>query len=152
MHQIGEQAQSRILAREFALSGTLAAMPPGRDAIMEFIRPYCADERQELDIMIALQEALANAIVHGCQGDAGKMVRCMVEISPSAIELTVRDPGQGFDTTSSDDLTEDGTNLTRHGRGIQLIRSLMDEVSYCHRGTELHLKKRLRPARAEETR
>jgi len=141
LHEAGEQLQSEMLSREFALSGTLAALPAARDAIMEFIRPHCGGEQQELDIMIALQEALANAIVHGCQGDAGKMVRCTVDISPSAIELTVRDPGQGFDTTSSDDLSEDGTNLTRHGRGIQLICGLMDEVSYRHRGTELHLKK-----------
>jgi anti-sigma regulatory factor (Ser/Thr protein kinase) len=141
LRELGEQVQSEMLAREFALSGTLAALPPVREAIMEFIHPYCADEQQELDIMIALQEALANAVVHGCHGDAGEMVRCTIEISPSAIELIVRDPGQGFDTTNSDDVTEDGTNLTRHGRGIHLMRGLMDEVSYRHQGTELHLKK-----------
>ena len=141
MHQVGEQVQSEMLSREFALSGTLATLPAARDEIMEFVHPHCADEQQELDIMIALQEALANAIVHGCHGDAGKMVRCTVEISPSAIELTVRDPGQGFDTTNSDDISEDGTNLTRHGRGIHLMRGLMDEVTYRHQGTELRLKK-----------
>ena len=150
MHGAGEQL-SEMVSREFSLSGTLAALPAARDAIMDFIHPFCADQQQELDILIALQEALANAIVHGCGGDAGKIVRCTVEISPSALELTVRDPGPGFDSTSADDVSEDGTNLTRHGRGIQLIRSLMDEVSFRHQGTELHLKKHLGLARAEAT-
>jgi serine/threonine-protein kinase RsbW len=138
MHPPVEQ---QTLARDFVLTGTLAALPPARDTIMEFVRQYCTDEQQEIDIMIALQEALANAILHGCQGDAGKLVHCTVEVSPSAIEFIVRDPGPGFDSAGATDVSEDGTNLTQHGRGIHLMRSLMDEVSYRRSGSELHLKK-----------
>lgn len=133
--------EQQTLSRDFVLTGSLAALPPARDAIMEYVRRYCADEQQEIDIMIALQEALANAILHGCQGDAAKLVHCTVEISPLAIEFTVRDPGPGFDSAEATDVSEDGTNLTQHGRGIHLMRSLMDDVSYRRKGSELHLKK-----------
>jgi len=133
--------EQQTLSRDFALTGNLDALTPGRDAIMHFVREHCAGEQQEVDIQLALQEALANAILHGCKNDAGKLVHCSVEISPSAIEFIVRDCGEGFDTASAADEAEDGTNLTQHGRGILLIRSLMDEVSYRRNGSELHMKK-----------
>jgi serine/threonine-protein kinase RsbW len=129
------------LSREFVFAGSLASLAPVREAIMDFVRSHCHDEQQEIDILMALQEGLANAIVHGCQGDATKLVHCTVEISPSAIEFIIRDPGEGFDSTSVTESVEDGTNLTEHGRGIHLMRELMDEVSYRCNGTELHLKK-----------
>jgi serine/threonine-protein kinase RsbW len=88
-----------------------------------------------------LQEALVNATVHGCGNDAAKLVHCTVDISASAIEFTIRDPGAGFDSGGVTDSTEDGTNLTQHGRGIRLMRSLMDELTYRHNGTELYMKK-----------
>ena len=133
--------EQESLAREFVFTGSLSSLGPARDAIMDFVRQYCADEQQEIDIMLSLQEGMANAILHGCHGDAGKLVRCTVEISPAAIEFIIRDPGEGFDTVNPTDMTDDGTNLTQHGRGIHLMRGLMDEVTYRNRGTELHLKK-----------
>ena len=136
--------EQQSLSREFVLTGNLAAMAPARDAILHFLREYIADEQQEVDILLALQEGLANAILHGCKGDVAKLVRCTIEITPSAIEFIIRDPGPGFDPALAADEAEDGTNLTTHGRGIQLMRSLMDEVTFRRNGTELHLKK-LRP-------
>ena len=134
-------AMERVLSREFVCTGNLATLNPVRDSILDFVRPYCPDEQQEIDILLALQEGLANAILHGCNGDPAKLVHCTVEISPSAIDFTIRDPGEGFDTEAVTDVTEDGTNLTQHGRGIHMMRGLMDEVTYRNRGTELHLKK-----------
>jgi serine/threonine-protein kinase RsbW len=133
--------EQQTLSREFALTGSLDALEPGRDIIMDFVHEYCADEQQEIDIQLALQEALANAILHGCKNDPAKLVHCSVVISPSDIEFIVRDPGEGFDTASAADESEDGSNLTQHGRGILLMRSLMDEVTYRRNGSELHLRK-----------
>lgn len=137
-----EVQEQQALSREFVLHGNLDALRPGRDAVMDFVRQHCLDERQEIDIMLALQEALANAILHGCHGDSSKLVHCTVGISPATFEFTIRDPGRGFDSSGSTDSTEEGANLTEHGRGILLMRSLMDEVEYRHNGTELRLVKR----------
>jgi len=136
--------QQHGVQREFVLTGNMAALAPGRDAIMEFVHEHCADEQFEIDIFLTLQEALANAILHGCHDDPAKLVHCTVDVSPAAFEFTIRDSGDGFDPGDAVESTEDGTNLTQHGRGIFLMRSLMDEVTYRHNGTELHLKK-LRP-------
>jgi serine/threonine-protein kinase RsbW len=136
-----QHTEERALTREFMLPGDLDSVAPARDAIVEFIREYCTDEQQEIDVFLALQEALANATLHGCQNDSSKLVRCTVEITPSAMTFDIRDPGPGFETESAADEAEDGTNLTEHGRGIYLMRSLMDQVSYRQRGSEVLMKK-----------
>ena len=55
--------------------------------------------------------------------------------------LTIRDPGPGFDPYGATQSTEAGTHITPQGRGICLMRSLMDEVTYHRGGTELQLRK-----------
>lgn len=137
----GQSLEHETLASEFVFTGDLAAMIAVRDRIMDFLHEHCADEQKETDIMIALQEGLANAVLHGSRNDPSKIIRCAVDITPEAITIVIRDPGQGFDTAVATDSVDDGTNLTQHGRGIHLMRSLMDEVSYRHGGSELHLKK-----------
>lgn len=141
MQEAQQHIEQRALSREFVLQGNLDSVAPARDAMVEFVRAYCADEQQEIDIFLALQEALANASLHGCQNDSSKLVHCTVEITPSAITFDIRDPGPGFPTESAIDEAEDGTNLTEHGRGICLMRSLMDQVSYSKCGSEVLMKK-----------
>jgi serine/threonine-protein kinase RsbW len=141
MREVRATQQQHGVMREFVLTGSMAALKPGRDAIMDLVHEHCGDEQVEIDIFLALQEAMANAILHGCHDDPAKLVHCTVEITPTAFEFTIRDSGDGFDSGGAVESAEDGTNLTQHGRGIFLMRSLMDEVTYRHNGTELHLKK-----------
>lgn len=112
-----------------------------RDRIMDCLHEHCPDEQQEIDIMIALQEGLANAVLHGSGNDPSKIIRCSLQVTPEAITIVIRDSGEGFDTAAVTDSADDGTNLTQHGRGIHLMRGLMDEVTYRHGGSELQLKK-----------
>ena len=137
----GQSVENETLVSEFVFTGDSAAMIAVRDRIMDFLHEHCVDEQQEIDIMIALQEGLANAVLHGTRNDPSKVVRCSVDVTPEAITIVIRDPGQGFDTAAATDSADDGTNLTQHGRGIYLMRSLMDEVIYRHGGSELRLKK-----------
>ena len=90
--------------------------------------------------MVAVQEGLANAVLHGCGDDRAKQLECTVEVNSTEINIVIRDPGPGFDTSLGDS-AEDGTNLTHHGRGIMLMRGLMDEITYRRGGSELHMKK-----------
>ena len=134
------EEQQRI-SKEFAFPGDVQSLAQSRQAMMDFLAPYCSGEAEEIDLFLTLQEALANAILHGCGNDPSKTIHCRVEIDPSAVEITIRDPGPGFDPYNATQSTDDGTNLTPHGRGICLMRSLMDEVTYRRGGTELHLRK-----------
>ena len=120
-----------------------AAIPTVTDGVIEALRNKPGVEGHEYEIELALQEALANAIRHGCKGDRSKFVQCCVAYeSGGDVLIVVRDPGPGFDITRVPDPL-DGTNvLKEHGRGIFLINQLMDEVRFADGGREVHMRKR----------
>jgi serine/threonine-protein kinase RsbW len=134
-------ADRKAISREFTCAGGTEAMFVARDEIMQFLNAHGVEGDEEIDILLALQEALANAVLHGCGNDPAKTIRCMVDVDDSEINIVVRDPGSGFDLSSIESV-EGETNLSDHGRGITLMRSLMDEVSYSHGGTEVQMKKK----------
>src|SRR5438067_4150447 len=66
------------------------------DEIMNEAQHLECLEGNELDIEIALREALANAILHGCKSDPGKTVQCIVACDEEhGMLIIVRDPGVG---------------------------------------------------------
>ena len=140
-----ESADDETAWREFEFPGVLANVAENRDKVMEFVSEHCPDEGDQIDILVALQEALANAALHGCKDDPAKMIRCTVSAGESDIAISVRDPGPGFDLAIADPENYQVTTLT-HGRGIVLMRSLMSEVTFAHRGSEIVLRKGLHSA------
>ena len=128
-------------AREFTLSGDANSIIRARETMMDFVKPYFTSEFEEIDVLIALQEALANAVLHGCQNDPSQTIRCSVLIDRSAFTITIRDSGPGFEVEAATQSAKAGTNVTEHGRGICLILSVMDEVTYRSGGSEVRLRK-----------
>ena len=112
------------------------------DGVMQIARQMKSAEGKEFEIELALREALANAIVHGCNNDPTKKVECCVACTEASdIVIVVRDPGQGFklnevrNPLSAENLHSD------HGRGIYLINQMMDEVSFERNGAEIRMRK-----------
>lgn len=147
MHDAGQTVESRAAVLELLLTGDSTAVAAARDRIMDFLEQHGVADEEAIDILVALQEALVNAVHHGCRNNPSQVIRCSVEVDAEAIAIVVKDPGEGFDTAVVTDVSDDGTNLTNHGRGIFLMRGLMDEVSYSHGGSELTLKKVRQPQR-----
>jgi serine/threonine-protein kinase RsbW len=127
----------------FEIPGAIAAIAPMVDEIMAFLEQENAAGGKEGEVMLALQEALANAVVHGCKQDASKVVVGQVACDPQlGVAIMVRDPGPGFDSGHvPDPLSEEGLAKS-HGRGIHLISQLMDEVRFERNGAEVHMRKR----------
>jgi len=122
------------------------------DAILEQVIPVvktmcCAPEEIE-DVELVLQEALANAILHGNQSDPTKRVIvagfCQCE-ADGGLLLVVRDEGVGFDPAQVPDPTSAKTIYSSHGRGIFLMRQFMDEVRFRSGGSEVELRKHGKP-------
>jgi len=111
---------------------------------MQFAGSYCLDEADEMDLLIALQEALANAALHGCGNDASKSIHCCVNADASTLCFVIRDPGPGFDFERIADPSQFGPSTLEHGRGIPLMRAVVDGVIFAHGGSEIRLCKRLR--------
>jgi len=100
-------------------------------------------EDEVIPVELALQEALANAIRHGCQGDPAMHVQCCVTIVEGRdLLIVVRDPGTGFDATAVPNPLEGENVLRSSGRGVFLINQLMDEVAFADGGREVQMRKR----------
>ena len=112
------------------------------DTISENLDRLEVPEQKRLEVALAVQEALANAVVHGCGNDSSKQVRCQLKSGAHGrIVIIVTDPGPGFNTNSLAD-PKQGENLYEdHGRGVYLIRQLMDEVHFERGGNEIRMWK-----------
>jgi serine/threonine-protein kinase RsbW len=130
------------------LVSSVAAISPFVDRLMRFIRLFMekfgAIKENEDEIEIAVSEALANAVIHG---NREKIEKCVYVICRCSMDgdvlITVRDEGEGFDSRAVPDPTEPQSLLLSHGRGLHLMRALMDEVSFEEYGTVVRMRKRL---------
>ena len=110
--------------------------------------------RLNLNFRVGVTEALANAVLYGNKEDPTRTVRVEVSIDNTRVELCVVDQGSGFDPSAVPDPTEPDNLERTGGRGLFLIRKLMDEVEYNERGNAVRLllrrdpPKRRRAARA----
>jgi len=117
------------------------AIAPLVDKLMMIIKGCNCVPEQEEDDEVALREALANAVLHGNHQNAGKRVCIRCRIQFGELLIIVKDEGAGFDPTNLADPTEVANINSTHGRGIYLMRALMDDVHFEQGGTEVHLRK-----------
>jgi len=112
------------------------------DRLMRLIKGSCCVAGEEPAIELALDEALDNAVVHGNRMDRQKLVQVFCRCEPGkGICIVVKDQGQGFDPSAVPDPTAPENIGGEHGRGIWLMKSLMDEVSFRRGGTEVRMWK-----------
>jgi serine/threonine-protein kinase RsbW len=111
------------------------------DAVLACLAALHFEEEKSMAISLAVQEALANAVTHGCDNDPSKMIQCEVSADEQGrVLIVVADPGPGFDFTAPPKpVAEDVYN--DHGRGVFLIRQLMDEVSFERGGSVIQMWK-----------
>jgi|SRR6185437_673498 serine/threonine-protein kinase RsbW len=111
------------------------------DAVLACLAGLKVEEEKCMAIGLAVQEALANAVVHGCQNDVSKTVQCELSCDDQGrVLIVVADPGPGFDFSASPaPMVQDVYN--DHGRGVFLIRQLMDEVSFERGGSVIQMWK-----------
>ena len=95
--------------------------------------------RLNLNFRVGVTEAIANAVLYGNQGDPAKIVRVEVALDLSRVVLRVVDEGPGFDEADVPDPTLPGNLDGTGGRGLFLIRKLMDEVEYNDSGNAVRL-------------
>lgn len=128
----------------------VSAMEKVTGGLMDMLKRKNWPEERMMEAHLAVQEALANAIKHGCKGDKTKQVQCAVSFDAAGeLVIVIRDPGTGFDLSAVPDPLE-GSNLFKgSGRGVFLINELMDTVEYADGGRMVKMKKKL--AAAEET-
>ncbi|UCG86146.1 MAG: ATP-binding protein [Gemmatimonadota bacterium] len=88
-------------------------------------------------LRVALCEALSNAIVYGNRMDPAKRVDVTVVVTDTTVSVQVRDEGDGFDPSGIPDPTSPERLEMAEGRGLFLIRQLVDEVRFNERGNSI---------------
>jgi anti-sigma regulatory factor (Ser/Thr protein kinase) len=122
----------------------MASMMKVSDGVNQLLENKLWPEDEVTKVELALQEALSNAIRHGCKGDASKKVQCCVTFDEAGdIVIVVRDPGSGFDVNAVPDPLEGANLLKSSGRGVFLINQMMDTVEYAEQGRQVVMRKRL---------
>jgi anti-sigma regulatory factor (Ser/Thr protein kinase) len=116
------------------------------DGVNQLLENKRWPEDEVTKVELALQEALSNAIRHGCKGDPSKQVQCCVTFDEVGdIVIVVRDPGAGFDVNAVPNPLEGANLLKPSGRGVFLINQMMDTVEYAEQGRQVVMRKRLEP-------
>ncbi len=92
-----------------------------------------------LNFRVGLTEALANAMLYGNGHDPDKCVTVEVCLTETRIEACVTDQGEGFNPGAVPDPTSDENLAKGGGRGLYLMRRLLDEVCYNERGNQVKL-------------
>jgi serine/threonine-protein kinase RsbW len=136
---VTEQTTRLVLPSHIEAVGDAAA------AATDFVQGCGIGEEAAFAIVMGVREAVTNAMVHGNQEDETKSVEVIFNCLGNAVEIEVRDQGEGFDPTSVPDPTDPVNILKTSGRGIFLMRSFMDEIEWSARpggGTTVRMVKK----------
>jgi serine/threonine-protein kinase RsbW len=95
--------------------------------------------RISFNLRTALAEALGNAIRYGTGEDPERVVRVFVELGRDYVRIHVIDDGQGFDTRRVPDPTLPQHVAREYGRGLFVIRHLVDDVAFNEKGNGICL-------------
>ena len=101
------------------------------------------DESTVDDISIALTELVNNAIHHGNKNDLNKIVTVSFKVDEKKLSISISDQGQGFSPSTISDPVHPDNLMADNGRGIYLVKALMDDVDYkiSETGTEVTISK-----------
>ena len=104
-------------------------------------------------LLMALREALANAIKHGNRQDTSKRIHLEMDVVGQNLLIKIRDEGEGFDPTAVDDPLAPENRLKTSGRGIFYMKTFMDDVRFRRvegGGMEIVLTKNLGSGKEKE--
>lgn len=88
-------------------------------------------DRDKLNLLsLSFSEAISNSIKHGNNNDPSKKIKIKIKIDDNKMTITIIDEGKGFDLSKIPDPTKPENILKESGRGIHIMKSFLDRLSY----------------------
>ena len=87
-------------------------------------------EKQKNNLSLSIAEAASNSIIHGNNADPDKLVEVIVKRFDDKIQVIFRDQGEGFELNNLPDPTLPENILNDSGRGIYIMRSFLDDLTF----------------------
>ena len=134
----------RPLPDQVVIPSDLHAARQVEEQILKLVLKAGYSQECAFAIRLALEEALVNAHKHGNCGNNQKTITISYEIDRQRVILRVRDQGPGFEPFRVPDPTSPDRLSLPTGRGIMLMRSYLDDLSYNDQGNEVQLIKERR--------
>ncbi len=115
-----------------------------RQAVLEYARQTGFDSRDSHAITLAVGEAVGNVIKHAYKGSTERLFVVRCDSDEGGLEIEIRDRGEPFHPSLAPDLPPD--ELRVGGRGLYLMRTIMDEIEYVREGDSnvMRMRKRLK--------
>ena len=117
------------------ISGDTITVPSSQDFLTDVdlfiegrLQTYGLDQSLIADIAISVSELVNNAIMHGNRRSGDKVVKVQIGRENRQVKITVTDQGTGFDPGAIENPLDSDNLLKEVGRGIFIVRSLMDSV------------------------
>lgn len=92
-------------------------------------------------VQLATEEAMVNSITHGNKLQSDKVVEVDFKVDRQFVSICIMDQGDGFNPSDVPDPRDENLLELAHGRGVLLIRELMDKVEYNAKGNQVCMHK-----------
>ena len=122
------------------------SLPASLEALEQFFREFrercacLADRSDRFAAELLLREAMTNAVLHGCEGDPARQVRCVLRMKPGRLVFRVADDGEGFDWRTAWDLEAAASACS--GRGLEIFRKYATRVRFNSKGNAATILRR----------
>ena len=115
---------------EVVLPSELEVLDSIDESTLRYSRLAGIDDGTASMVAMAAIEAVTNAVLHGNAACGGKEVLVRYEWEPGEFRITVHDEGEGFDLSCVPDPTDPERCMASSGRGIFIMREVMDSVDF----------------------
>ncbi|MDD5067668.1 MAG: response regulator, partial [bacterium] len=144
--------RDNLLSIQSYMSSSITFRIPGHwkyvsavlDETIKLMKQAGIDSDRIAMVKNAVNEAVLNAVVHGCKGDEQKIVIVKFELTADAIKIMVMDNGGGFDFKTRVQACEMDILKEEKGKGIFIMTCNMDSVLYNNKGNIVRLTKKIK--------
>ena len=134
-------ASETPISHSTVVESTSSAVSFVCESILSELKANRFNEEDIFAVHLALEEAFINSVKHGNKMDEAKEVKIEYSVAPEKVKITVTDGGEGFNPDAVPD-PRYGENLYKpEGRGLFLMRSYMDVVTFNDRGNSVCMVK-----------
>jgi serine/threonine-protein kinase RsbW len=128
------------ICKELKISSRNESLSKVENFVDEICEAYYITNSYYSNILMAILEAVKNAILHGNKNNPEKQVKIIFKSIPNGLCFTIKDQGEGFNFRNIPNPIEATDEQAENvGKGIFLIRSLADQVSYNSKGNVIEI-------------
>jgi serine/threonine-protein kinase RsbW len=126
-----KESQSNGLQKlQFEVASALDEIPNATKRVFDFFKDLNLDESDRFDLRLSFEEILINAMKHGNAMKREVPVRITASYDLTELRIQVQDKGKGFDVAKVKDPTNEDNIEAYSGRGVYLVKHLMDRLEY----------------------